>query len=1792
MNNNRWMRILSAILCAVLLLGGVPSWAEFDEDVGGEAIVTEIPEPDSSETSPAEPEPTELPAPEEDQPSTDDAPASDDVLPPENDASAPDDALTEDPTAAPQGDALSEAVSQWISTMNSQSISDDYEKALWLYDQLIVNLTPGASDDALTALTEFSASPLGYANAYTALMRAAGFEIQTVVGNNTAWNVVKLGGAWTHVDVWADDAPDSFGIHFGLTDAAMARDHAWDTSAVPACTDTRFNYFVRGRGYRAFTNQSDLIALLTSAAEDRAEKLFLYNAGAISSVEEAVGELLPAISADATAVVSEQGCYAAVWLEYAPASTPPVVATLDAAESDAVAIALTPTGIVPKASSLTISAGETASLLGWTMLPAGATTASVEYVSADTKVATVDPDGTVYAKKAGKTTITIAVSSTVSCTVAITVQAAPTSISFVCERSVLGVGESMQMGYKLNTGATCGVTFSVPKDQNVATIDDDGLITALNPGKVTVTVKAYNGVKKTGTLTVKSAPSSITIKSAPSALGYGQTDALTAAVSDGAGKLYYRVASHNSNDESVPSNASISPDGKITAGNKSGIVDLVVYTMTDPAVEARVPLEICPAPERFTLPDASIVLGVKETYTIEPIIDKGTAAGFTYKASNKNVSVSASGTVNGLKVGTSTVTVTMHTGESLTLSVTVKAAPTSVKITYDRATLGVGETMQLGYTLSTGAVGKVTFSIPKSQWGVATVTEDGFITANGVGKATITAITYNGKKKTGTLTVKKAPSSITIKSAPSALGYGQTGAISAAVSDGAGKLYYRVAAHNSNDKSVPDNASVSTAGKITAGNKSGTVDLVVYTMTDPAVEARVPVEILPAPERFELPEMSITLGVKESYIIEPIIPKGTAAGFTYKASNKNVSVSSSGTVKGLKAGTSKVTVMMHTGESLTLAVTVKKAPTSVKITYDRATLGVGETMQLGYTLSKGAVGKVTFSIPKSQWGVATITEDGLITAHSKGKATVTAITYNGKKKSGTLTVKDAPTSVTITSAPSILGVDETGTISASLSTGSAGKLYYRLAASEADAKDASRDGDADHPMPGNATISAKGVVKGVEPGEVWMVVYTMTDPAVRAYAKLNVVPAPETFLLAGKTSLSLKIGVGETFSIPSIIEIDEGSHASYTYSSNKTSYAKVSSAGMITGVKAGSATITVKTHKAQKATITVSVKKKATSIKATPTSLTLSKGETAKLSVAYTPSDSYGIPTFESADPSIATVDANTGEVNVVANEGTTTIIASIYGGKTTSKVTVNAAPAPEKIELTLPSEIAVDQTIIPTYTITPENSHTTLEYDIVSGGTGDAEIENGKIVAKKEGTVTVKVTTHVPGVEATQTITVRPVPDGVKLAEGNAIVVDINDFNESNPPAQFQLTPQLDPVNSATTLTYTIATKGYFTIDENNLIHPITRGTSKVTLKTHNGKSFAFTVQIVDRYFPESLSFAETPPTYLDSDKGETYQPKLTCFPEDAVLDMQWTSSNDKVASVDAKTGFITALSYGRATITGTSRRNPKLSVKIPIITTTDLRCLEMPMHRTTNAGDIVTALKQIDAVQASTYRELDDLVSNGSITSSERTTRQGYIDRAFSHYRFAWTPDAKEYYWKAANSEDGQKDFKVGTYYFGMPYTQTSRVNTPSSVVSNGYFKDSGKGYYIMQTGKFTQRKYPGSDCSSFVSMAIWGTGSSRKGDNTTKIASASYYTTLSSSYAKDMRPGDILVKGGSHVVMFLYYVNVDRTEFVVIEQGGGGSDLYSNCISTSIRNVTYYSSRGYKLRRVSTLATNLVK
>ena len=94
-----------------------------------------------------------------------------------------------------------------------------------------------------------------------------------------------------------------------------------------------------------------------------------------------------------------------------------------------------------------------------------------------------------------------------------------------------------------------------------------------------------------------------------------------------------------------------------------------------------------------------------------------------------------------------------------------------MKFNKNTITLGVGESYTLITTIENGDISQVAFTTSDRK--VATVDNNGKITAVGTGTATITANTYNGLKTQCKVTVKKLANSIKLDKTSITLGIGE-----------------------------------------------------------------------------------------------------------------------------------------------------------------------------------------------------------------------------------------------------------------------------------------------------------------------------------------------------------------------------------------------------------------------------------------------------------------------------------------------------------------------------------------------------------------------------------------------------------------------------------------------------------------------------------------------------------------------------------------------------------------------------------------------------------------------------------------------------------------------------------------------------------------------------------------------------------------------------------------------------------------------------------------------------------
>lgn len=427
------------------------------------------------------------------------------------------------------------------------------------------------------------------------------------------------------------------------------------------------------------------------------------------------------------------------------------------------------------------------------------------------------------------------------------------------------------------------------------------------------------------------------------------------------------------------------------------------------------------APTSVKLNTTKLSLGAGESYTLKKTISPSNATqSVTWSSSNKSVATVSNGKVTAKKSGTANITVKTSNGKTATCKVTVKPAPTSVRTNPTSVTLGKGETYTISESTNSGSYANAAnLKWVTSNSSVATVTKGSGnkakITAKGTGTAYIKISLYNGKTAQCKVTVKPAPTSVKTNPTSLTLGKGETYTISESTNSGA-------YANAANLKWSTSNSSVATVTK-GSGNKAkitakgtGTAYIKISLYNGKTAQCKVTVKS--APTSVKTNPTSLTLGKGETYTISESTNSGAyanAANLKWSTSNSSVATVTKGsgnkakiTAKG--TGTAYIKIKLYNGKTAQCKVTVKPAPTSVKLSKTSITLKKGQTYTISESTNKGAYANAAnLKWSSSNSSVATVTKGSankaVIKAKSKGTAYIKIKLYNGKTAQCKVTVK-------------------------------------------------------------------------------------------------------------------------------------------------------------------------------------------------------------------------------------------------------------------------------------------------------------------------------------------------------------------------------------------------------------------------------------------------------------------------------------------------------------------------------------------------------------------------------------------------------------------------------------------------------------------------------------------------------------------------------------------------------------------------------------------------------------------
>lgn len=507
-------------------------------------------------------------------------------------------------------------------------------------------------------------------------------------------------------------------------------------------------------------------------------------------------------------------------------------------------------------------------------------------------------------------------------------------------------------------------------------------------------------------------------------------------------------------------------------------------------------------------------------------------------------------------------------------------------------------------------------------------------------------------------------------------------------------------------------------------------------------------------------------------------------------------------------------------------ITVGVAVTGVKLDKTEANVTVDGQITLKATVSPDNAGNKEVEWSSSDSTIASVDNNGVVTGHKAGTATITVKTKDGGKTATCkVTVTDkvvAVTEVKLDKTTAEMKVGDTLTLTATVTPDNATNKKVTWKSDKTDIADVDANGKVTAKAKGTATIT----VTTEDGGKTAKCVVTVDEKAPET--------VPVTGITLDKTELTLK--VGETYQLKHTLNPENATNKNVTWSGNN--YVNVTGQGLVTAKKVtgdNPVDITVTT---QEGNFTATCKVTVTAADKTELETAITEAESAKTDIAVSTDGSDVEPTkkwvtqseMDSFDNAITDAETVKNNNNATAEQITEAITA--LNGAKEAFVKAQKAGTKETVvkvdSVTLNNSsltLTVDETATLTATVTPENA-TNKEIKWESNNQSIATVdENGTVTAVGEGTATITATAD--GVKAECTVTVnkaKPTVTGVVING-----VQDNGLVEKNGTLTMSATVNMSDNTTNNNVKWSSGNNGVATIDETSGVVTFV-GTGSVT--------------------------------------------------------------------------------------------------------------------------------------------------------------------------------------------------------------------------------------------------------------------------------------------------------------------------------------------------------------------------
>ena len=304
-----------------------------------------------------------------------------------------------------------------------------------------------------------------------------------------------------------------------------------------------------------------------------------------------------------------------------------------------------------------------------------------------------------------------------------------------------------------------------------------------------------------------------------------------------------------------------------------------------------------------------------------------------------------------------------------------------------------GDTLQLKAYRNGIEVKDITWSVTYGSPNTS-ITKYGLVRTLNIGLATITAVDSNGNKANCNINVVEDIGKISFDITEVNLKKGETVRYNPFISPTPNN-YIKLTNWTSSNSSV---ATVGSTGNVIANSVGKTT---ISVSSETGFTASYTLNVISPATYMYFEEPNVTLVKGQSKKLNLIVkPDDCTDTITYNSSDSELAVDSNGVITASEyyTGTYTITAESSSGAKATCQVKVINPPviaTGLELNYTEKTMLVGEVLILKGTFTPADATDKTLTWKSSNENVATVSQNGSVTAKSGGKVTITATTSNG-----------------------------------------------------------------------------------------------------------------------------------------------------------------------------------------------------------------------------------------------------------------------------------------------------------------------------------------------------------------------------------------------------------------------------------------------------------------------------------------------------------------------------------------------------------------------------------------------------------------------------------------------------------------------------------------------------------------------------------------------------------------------------------------------------------------------------